>query len=187
MTDHQMEEEGASAPEFSRLVDVERLNGKNAIEKLEASEEERLALAKRLGLKSLDALTATIRLEPLAHGEFIRATGRLAAQVTQSCSVTLAPVVSHIEESFERTYTFDAAEEQATGLEIELEPEGEEPPDPIVDGTVDLGELVVEELCLAIDPFPRAPGAVFDAAAAGVAEKRDNPFAVLAKLHTEKK
>lgn len=173
--------------EFSRLVDVERLNGKSCVETVEATATERAALAERLDLSALEALTATVRLEPVAGGDFLRASGRFAAQVVQPCSVTLEPVVSDIEESFERTYTFQEPAAPAPGQEIELDPEGEEPPDPIVDGMVDLGELVVEELSLAIDPFPRAPGAVFDAAAAGVADEKENPFAALAKLRVDKR
>ncbi len=173
------------APEFSRPVDVERLDGKMRVERLEATEEERRAVAGRLGLDALEALTAEVRLSLLAHGDFVRAEGRFSARVRQTCSVTLAPVVSTLEESFSRTYGFVDVEEAKPGQEIELEPEGEEPPDPILEGMVDLGELVVEELSLAVDPFPRADGAVFDAAAAGVAEDKENPFAVLAKLRKD--
>ena len=39
--------------------------------------------------------------------------------------------------------------------------DGEDPPDPIVDGRIDLGALAVEFLALALDPYPRKPGAEF--------------------------
>ena len=55
----------------------------------------------------------------------------------------------------------------------------EDPPDPIVDGKVDLGALAAEFLALALDPYPRKPGAEF--AAPEVAEP-DSPFAELARL-----
>lgn len=179
--------DSAPLPEFSRPLNVERLSPDDLVQELTATPEERAAVAERLGLQALETLTAKVRLRSLGRGDYIRVRGKLFARVTQTCSVTLAPVVSDVEQSLERTYTFEAPKAPAPGQEIELEPEGEEPPDPIVDGMVDLGELVVEELSLAIDPFPRAEGVVFDAAAAGVAEEKENPFAVLAKLRPEKK
>ena len=49
----------------------------------------------------------------------------------------------------------------------------------LVDDKVDLGAYVVEDLSLAIDPFPRKPGVAFEAP-----EQTGelSPFAVLAKL-----
>ena len=40
--------------------------------------------------------------------------------------------------------------------------EGDEP-DLVTDGEIDLGELAAETLVLAIDPYPRKPGAVLPA------------------------
>jgi uncharacterized metal-binding protein YceD (DUF177 family) len=176
-----------TAPEFSRILEADRLNGETVIQTLTATPEERAAVAARLGLDALDSLTARLRAVPVAGGAFIRVDGRYAASVTQTCGITLAPVVSAIEESLERTYTFEEGPRPGAGREVDLEADGEEPADPIIDGRIDLGELVVEELSLAIDPFPRAAGAVFDAAAHGVAEKKDTPFAALVQLRTKKK
>ncbi len=39
----------------------------------------------------------------------------------------------------------------------------DEPPEPLVGGTVDLGAIATEFLILGIDPYPRKPGAEFDA------------------------
>jgi hypothetical protein len=65
------------------------------------------------------------------------------------------------------------------------EEEGEEdPPDPIIDGRIDLGALAAEFLALGLDPYPRKPGAAFDL---GEAEpERESPFAALARLRGEK-
>jgi pimeloyl-ACP methyl ester carboxylesterase len=38
---------------------------------------------------------------------------------------------------------------------------GEDEPDPIIDGAVDLGGLAVEFMILALDPYPRKPGVEF--------------------------
>ena len=38
----------------------------------------------------------------------------------------------------------------------------EDPPEPIVNGAIDLGALAAEFLMLGLDPYPRKPGAVFE-------------------------
>ena len=48
------------------------------------------------------------------------------------------------------------------------------------DGVVDLGAVATEFLLLGIDPYPRKPGAVFDAPPAG--DAAGHPFAALAAL-----
>ena len=56
----------------------------------------------------------------------------------------------------------------------------EDPPEPLREGAVDLGALATEFLLLGIDPYPRKPGAVFDAPPAG--DPSSHPFAALAAL-----
>ena len=41
----------------------------------------------------------------------------------------------------------------------------DDPPEVLHDGAVDLGAVATEFLLLGIDPYPRKPGAVFDAPA----------------------
>jgi hypothetical protein len=60
----------------------------------------------------------------------------------------------------------------------------------MADDTIDLGEVVVEQLALTLDPYPRAPGAVFDPAALPgyeAPEAEVSPFAALVKLKTQNK
>ncbi|HIP78899.1 MAG TPA: hypothetical protein EYH07_10605 [Kiloniellaceae bacterium] len=67
--------------------------------------------------------------------------------------------------------------------EIVVEPEGEDPPEPLPPEGIDLGELVVQELAVSLDPYPRAEGAVvppgYEAEDEGPA---DHPFAALKVL-----
>jgi hypothetical protein len=56
----------------------------------------------------------------------------------------------------------------------------QDPPDPIVNGQIDLGALAAEFLALNLDLYPRKPGVMFEAANAGAeASAIDSPFAVL--------
>jgi hypothetical protein len=63
--------------------------------------------------------------------------------------------------------------------EVVIDLEADDPPDVLDGDSVDLGLYVVEHLALDIDPFPRRPGAVFEAPPA---LPETSPFAALKAL-----
>ncbi len=168
------------APEFTRPVAVDQLRDHGAEFTVEANLAERSALAGRFGILAIDALSATMRVEPIGR-DMVRVAGHLKARVHQACVVTLADVAQTIDQEFKRHYSPKAEEEDESG-EIEVEYESEEPPDPLIGGVIDIGEVVAEELALALDPYPRAPGAVFEEPTEQEGETKSNPFAALEKL-----
>lgn len=172
---------------FHFLYPVERLPGEGRVVKIALSEAECGAVAEYLGLDGLTSLSAKLTVKPFAGGDLVNVTGPLSAHVVQTCGVTLTPVESDINEEVERVFSFNlVAEDVSPGAELELEPDGAEPPEPVVDGHVDLGAVVVEHLALGIDPFPRAPGAEFSVPN-GVSDPAEtSPFAVLAAFRDGK-
>jgi hypothetical protein len=62
----------------------------------------------------------------------------------------------------------------------------EDPAEELTDGRIDLGEVVAQQLAVALDPYPRAPGADGRFAQSdqeGAAAKGGNtPFAALERL-----
>ena len=170
------------SPEFSRLEQVEKLPSRGRAITVTASAEERTALAKRFGILNIAELSATLRLIPVGRGQLVRLVGQLSAEVTQACVVSLEPVREHVEATFE--LAFGPAVEEEDVDEIDLNFEAEDPPDPIVDGAIDVGEAVAEQLALALEPFPRAAGAEFTPPAEAPPEpvEKANPFAALAGL-----
>jgi hypothetical protein len=140
------------APEFARLVDVPRAAGLVVTLAIAANPAECAALALRFALVALDRLEAEVRLERL-DGGLVRVSATLAAELAQSCVVTLEPVAARIEEDFTVLYgTAKAAREVVLdGAAETVEP---------FDGfRIDVGEAVAQQLSLALDPFPRAPDA----------------------------
>lgn len=105
----------------------------------------------------------------------------MRAQVIQACVVSLDPVEAVLEVPFHRLFGPSEASER----DVQILPEDADPPDPLIGGAIELGEAVAEELGLALDPFPRKPGAEFRSAEEG--EPRGNPFASLAKLKEKPK
>jgi uncharacterized metal-binding protein YceD (DUF177 family) len=167
-------------PEFSRLIAAETVSNHPQRREIAAEPGERQALARRFGLLSLDKLAASLELHRQA-GEVIRIHGHLVADVVQSCVVTLAPVPAHLETEFELSYGASADEEEA-GV---LDPIGPDAPEPLVEGQIDLGEALAQQLAVALDPYPRAPGASlalerFTAEAGKTPGKQ--PFAALAEF-----
>lgn len=160
--------------EFSRPVAVDRLPPGESLHEISATAEERAALARRFSLLALDRLEARVRLTRLAGG-LVRLEAELAADVVQECAVTLAPVNSRVAERF--TLLYGAAQDEAAEISLSGEAELVEP---LEGGIIDIGEAVAQQLSLAIDPFPRAPGATEPAQGAEAA-KPPSPFAALAK------
>ena len=166
------------APEFSRLISADQLGAGETVERLSPTERERRALAERFELDSLDRLEATVRLRRRPGG-VIEARGHLEAVLAQPCVVTLDPVPATLSEDFRVLF---APEADLAGAEVIINPE-QDAPEPLLDGRIDLGELVAQQLGLALDPYPRSPGAVLEAATdpSGGAGK-PSPFADLARL-----
>jgi uncharacterized metal-binding protein YceD (DUF177 family) len=174
-----------SAIPFSFVVEVAALPPKGRDYDLTAKPDEQAAIAQSLGLESLGSLTAHLAVTPAAGG-MVNVTGTVTADVVQACVVTLAPVPSHIHEDIARRFMAEAPRDPDADA-----PEGEgwvdpsdEITDPLIDGKIDLGEIVTEQLSLALDPYPRAPGATFTGL--GEQERKESPFAALASLKVGK-
>jgi uncharacterized metal-binding protein YceD (DUF177 family) len=145
----------STLPELSRPVSLEGLRpGENEVE-VTANAAERAALARRFGLVAIDRLEAVLRLTRLPRSGRFRLQGELSADVVQTCVVTLDPVPAHIETPFEIVYERSGAAADAAEVVIE----SEDQPEPLFTDVIDLGEVVAEELALALDPYPRSPGA----------------------------
>jgi len=160
----------AAKPEMVRLVSVDLIGG-GTREVVEASAEEREALARRMRILAIHALTCRFDLRRDV-GDAIEASGFLSARVKQTCVVSLESFESDISEAF--SIRFVPAGTESDGLDLDA-------PDEIgyEGGVVDLGEATSEQLALALDPFPRKPGAEFSAPTPGGDE---GAFAALSKL-----
>jgi uncharacterized metal-binding protein YceD (DUF177 family) len=171
-------------PEFSRPISIVKISSTAATYRIVANEAERAALVRRFGLVSLDRLEAEVRLQRVA-GDF-RLEAELAADLVQSCIVTLEPVPAAIAESFTLCYRPGIDEDEADRLALE-NPE-DEIIEPLMGESIDIGEAVAQQLSVAMDPYPRVSGAQSASAEIEIGEAPDapvarrNPFDVLAAL-----
>lgn len=158
-------------PEFSRHVSLARLPEQGREERLAASPAECAALARRFGIPAVNRLEAVLLLRPEPGGS-VAVSGRLSAEVVQDCVITLEPVTQAVEEAV-------ALRVLAPGEEPSDDPEAPDEIPPEGEG-VDLGEAIAEQLSLALDPYPRAPGAALPEEGEGAAPA--GPFAALSAL-----
>lgn len=157
---------------FSRPV---RLNevGAGLQRLLEPDEAERAAIARWLDMASLEALGAELDLRPSRAGWTL--TGRIRAEGAQTCGVTLQPLPVAVDQRFE-VRLVEADQAPSGPIDLSFDDDGA---DVIEDGRIDLGHHAVEQLSLALDPFPRAPGAEF---VPPETEAEISPFAALKAL-----
>jgi uncharacterized metal-binding protein YceD (DUF177 family) len=139
--------------ELSRPIDLSKVGAGGLRIEVTTRETEREALALRMGIPAVHALTCSYLITRDPGGETFTAHGTLTGRVTRVCVVSAEDFVTPIEDVFT----------------IRFVPEGTEQEDPDPDdddeipfsGTViDLGEVTSEQLALALDPYPRMPGAV---------------------------
>ena len=171
--------------EFSRLIRGDDIGKTEHEIELTATPEERVALARRLSLVSLDRLSAEARTKRIGSGDEVCLVVQFRADVVQSCVITLDPFPAHIEESFELILLPEGEVARET-KEVVVAHDGDEPPEPFHEGAFDVGEAVAEHLALALDPYPRKPGAALgdalDAAGKSAGEGGERPFDVLRRL-----
>jgi uncharacterized metal-binding protein YceD (DUF177 family) len=161
-------------PEFSRLVPLTRVGPQPVSMTIEATAEERRALALRFDLITLDRLAADVSLQRVGN-ELIRLDAAFEADFAQSCVVTLDPVPGHIAGRFALLY--GPGEDVAAEIEVDVDEPAFEP---LTGEAIDIGEAVAQELSLALPQFPRLPDAVVEAVDTDRSE--DGPFGVLGRL-----
>jgi uncharacterized metal-binding protein YceD (DUF177 family) len=166
-------------PEFARLIPVDRIGLKEKSFDIDADAKERKALAQRLGIPEVRKVAAQISLKLIRGGSVVLLKGRVQAGLVQNCVVTLDPVDTEVDEEFTLTYSVESKHGPS---EVVVDLAEEDPPEPVENGQIDIGEAAAEHLALAMDPFPRAPGVSFQAPPETPIEepKKANPFEVLA-------
>lgn len=186
----------ANVSEWSHFIEVEDIQDKDMRLTISPDEEEKVHLARRLEIEKLKSVTAKLILKRL-NRRVVKVKGEFVANVVQNCVVTLKPITNKIEDSFEAWYadpdqavSFARARHERDkdrGEEERPMLEESEDPEPIVDGRINLGELVTQYLSLSIDPYPHSEEA------RKVLEDnndkppaRENPFAALKALKEEK-
>lgn len=179
---------------FSQKVRADRLGDGEKHIVIEPDSGARERIAKAYDCLAVDRLHADLRLKPWRKAG-VRVVGTIDAVLKQKCVVTLDSFEQEFSDPIDRTFEPVSSRPRRTrdinaDGEIEIELESLDPPDVMLDGEIDLGALICEQLALNIDPFPRKPGAEFHQEPEGpedTDEEKPSPFAALAELKQDPK
>lgn len=155
---------------------------------IEADPAIRRAVADVGGLRDVLLAQASFDVTPQSGGRF-HVAGRVRARIGQTCVVTLEEIENDIDEPVDLIFAPPEQIPQMAALIDEAEESDEEvpdPPEPIENGLIDLGRIATDALYLAVDPYPRKPGAVFEPVVEAD-NPEDHPFAALKALQAAPK
>ncbi len=165
-----------AAPEFSHSLELGAAMRGIKHFRLTANDAERVAVAVRLGVDAVASLDGELTVSVSKARIIVK--GVLKASLARECVASLEPITEIIDEAFDVEFlrqepadrAVEASEDEWDGADI--------PPEAHEGDDFDMGEFLVQQLALAMDPFPRKPGA------ASLAEKYGrigeiSPFAVL--------
>jgi uncharacterized metal-binding protein YceD (DUF177 family) len=189
-----MPKQELSEQEWSHFFDIHDLRDDLTKVTIEASEEERQDMARRLAVLEIKSAKADLVLEREQGGRTIRVKGQFEAKIIQNCVVTLDDFETILNEPIEgwfadkeATVSFAAAKREKEAAvsrgEVEMVEEAEDP-ESIIDGAIDLGELVTQHISLAIPPYPHKEGVSYEYGDENVqiddkSPLRKNPFEAL--------
>ncbi|MAE50216.1 MAG: hypothetical protein CMH27_00225 [Micavibrio sp.] len=183
---------GAELP-WSHIIEADKAGNEIETLTITPNAQQLKALAEHYDIDSIDNLSADLTLKRIRGGLVVHITGHFAADIQQQCVVSLEPIQTHIEEDFEAWYgdtdqavSFTKAKQQKEMQkqhgEAPIVPEQDDP-EPIIDGKLDLGDIVMQFVSLAIDPYPTKQGIELGEgevpAVREPAPERKNPFAKL--------
>lgn len=150
MSDAELNPAKTPGPEMSRPVEAGKVPLHGLEFTIEATPKERTALAARFQIPDVRSLVANVKLEPMGNGFLM--TGRMKAEVVQTCVISSHPVEQTVDEALKLQFS-PVVEESEEELELA---EGDLDVLPLEGDVMDVGEAVAETLALALDPYPRA-------------------------------
>lgn len=114
------------------------------------------------------------------RGNGLKVVGEVTATVGQTCVITLDLVENEVVETVDLIFEppRDNQPEEVLPLDVTADS-----PEPLYNGTIDLGAIATEFLVLGIDPYPRKPGVAFEEPKAQGATI--SPFARLAERKSD--
>jgi uncharacterized metal-binding protein YceD (DUF177 family) len=159
-------------PEFHRPLALDRIGPHGLDLTVEATADECAALAERMNLPAVLALSCAFHLVREGR-DTVLARGALRATITQTCVISLDDFDAPVEEVFQVRFVPSGEETD------DIDPESDDEI-PFEGNVIDVGEAAAEQLGLALDPYPRMPGAEMPELED---DPEPHPFAALRRLN----
>ena len=154
---------------------------------LTLSKEQNLQLIKRLDLLSLKKVSFMGNLSPLAEDRWVLE-AKLRATVKQKCVITLKPVQTIVNETVNRTFAPLDAQKNSEIIDDGASPVFFDDTLQEFNDTIDLLDIIFEELTLILPLYPKIEGAelgsycVTEPGAKPLTEENIKPFAQLSEF-----
>jgi len=140
---------------FSKILKFSELpSGRVYDFALEPDASARAAVADTLGVPIVRKLRFVGKIAPLGRRDW-QLTARLGATVVQECVTSFQPVTTRIDEDVTRSYLAEIEDIAASGEEMEMP---EDDTAEALPAELDLGDVMIEALALALPDYPRAEG-----------------------------
>ncbi len=176
--------------ELSRPLAVTDIGNEPMLFEVVADADELTTLARRFDLCTLESLTGRLAVRRTTardgSGDVVRVCIDLDAAVVQRCIATLEPVATTLSETGMEVEFALNADSGEIAREIAFTPDDTDPPEPLTGDSIDIGELLAQHLALAINPYPRSPGATLDLQQDEETVTSESPFSALAQLRDAK-
>ena len=137
-----------TTPEYSFEISLDDLGKTPKRYRLSANESELKNIARRLETPSIEKLDGD--MEVRATKTVIYVEGSLSASLIRECVASLELMDEQVAETFELEFSRVTPADEVDAFDLEA-------PEVIEGDMLDLGELLVQQLSLAMDPFPRKP------------------------------
>jgi hypothetical protein len=167
---------------FSHVFNLGSLGRAGDVVTIAARGDELKRIAEWAEVRASESFAAKIDLQKVSASRFTY-DAELRVEIVQDCVVTLEPVRSVIERKIHRELHVAETRRAPVDSDVLVDPASDEDDvrEEISSLHYDLAGPLLEELILAIDPYPRAPGVAFSPPP-DPDGRPESPFAVLKNL-----
>jgi len=142
-----------STDTWSHIVQTQELTPSGKTFKIEAASEQCVRIAERLDIPAVLAVEAVITAKPIKGGVVFE--GELEADIERICVASLDKISETIKESF-RVEFLENPDTTKDGEDIIFDDKDWEK---LENHEIDLGDFLIQQISLAMSPYPRKDGA----------------------------
>ncbi len=166
---------------FSYPIKIDELNQNQYKYVLHADKDELEDITKILQVEDVRRFHAEVFLKRNRKENLLKVWGTVEARIELKSVISLENFFRNIKVPFELNFDTDATYQDIRDMNAGID---EDVPDIVINGTINLADICIEQIALNIEDYPRAEGEEFNYTAYDKSEpeKKENPFAVLKNL-----
>jgi uncharacterized metal-binding protein YceD (DUF177 family) len=166
---------------FSYPIKTDELNQNQYKYILHADEEELADIAQILQVESVRRFHAEVYLKKQSKQNILKVWGEVEARIELKSVITSENFMQNMKVPFELHFDTEATYQDIRDMDAGI---NEDVPDIIINGTINLADICIEQIALNLDDYPRAEGEKFDYSLYDKSEpeNKENPFTILQNL-----